>query len=1032
MGYHLLDLIKRFPLKELTIFLWMLPLAEVSAQTPQTVKGKVTSVQKEDLPGVNILVKGTTQGTVSDRDGLFSLSVPDPETVLVFSFIGYRPMEVKVNARSEINVQMEPDVVLLSEIVVVGYGTQLKREVTGAISSIKSADIQRIATADFGSALQGQLAGVSVTNTGGPGTNSTITIRGVSSFKAGGSEPLYVVDGVTYVSNPNISPNEIESIEVLKDGASASIYGTRASAGVILITTKKGKAGEMKVSLDSYYGVQKITSGINLASTSESLYIGELQARGQTTGVFNPLETAPNGLNYNTNWLKELTQDNAPMQNHSLTLSGGTGDLTYNIVGNLFDQKGTLINSAFTRKNVRANTRFKKGKFEVQTSIGLFNAFKNNEPYALQYQAIQQQPYRPGINLAQSSFTVPGSNPEVLGGFINILKQVNENKDNGYNGNVRFQFEVIKGLKIGANIGGSLSNSGQKYFKPTFIVKDELGVDIPNASNKISELANTTYQDIRSIQEYTITYKKSFADHNFNFLIGNTYEEANLRYTQVVGRNLLDNNTQVMGAAANIVSADERSSKNTIIGILGRVQYAYKSKYLFSASVRRDGSSKFGPLNKWGMFKSFSAGWNISDETFFKPLKGFLSDLKIRYGYGEAGSDRVGFGLGNVYADYVYAGVVAPKYDYVLGRESSDRTANGTTQPGFADQGIKWETNISNNLGFEFQFLNGKLNLTTEFYKSEKKDMLLAVELPSSDGVSGNYTSVYQNVGNMENKGVELTLGVNQQIGGLKINVSGVFTKNANQVISLAKTLESIPGGRPVIGRESEPTTFLRPGYVAGAFFLIPTQGVIQTDEQLTAYKKLVADARKGDLMYTDVNGNGVIDQGDRVYAGSGTPEWEAGLNVNLSYKNFDFTVQLFGTYGAKIFNGSRQYAYLSKRSQELVYAWSPQNPTSNIPTPRTEIEHNNVRSFSDYFLENGDYMRIRNITLGYSFPSGLLQKAGITRARIYFSAQNPITFTKYTGFTPEIGSQDVFYRGVDQGNYPISAVYRTGLLIEF
>ncbi|MBD0401814.1 TonB-dependent receptor [Flammeovirga sp. EKP202] len=1017
-----------------TFLLVLLSSIQIFAQD-LIVKGAVIDEEQAPLIGAYVIVKGTTIGTVTDFNGKFELKVPSKESVLEITSIGYATQTLNVGDRTTFNITMLYDTEALEEVVVIGYGEQSKREVTGSIAQVKAEDLDRLATSDIGTALQGQMAGVSVRSAGGsPGANSTITIRGVTSFQDGGSEPLYVVDGVTYTSNPNISPQEIESLEVLKDGASAAIYGSRASAGVILITTKRGKAGQMKVNIDSYYGVQKITSGVNLANTNEHLYINKLSNLLKETGKFNPLEQNKNGLYYDTDWMNELQNDMAPMQNHSLRISGGTSNLTYNITGTIFDQQGVLVGSDYARQTVRANTTYKKGKLQFQVNMGLNNSMANKEPWGLQYDAIKQAPILRGVDSGETDVVVPGANPENMGRFIGKLNQVNEQAISGYNGNARINYELFKGFKLNANIGGSVSYNNQKLFEPSYSIRDEDGLLLVNASNPVAQLRYTDYKYTRTIQEYTATYNRKFGKHKVGFVGGVTFETSVGSRHFVQARDFPSNDTQSIGAANELIAADERYSENKNIGMLGRVQYAYDNRYLFSASIRRDGSSRFHESNRWGVFPSVSAGWNVSEEKFWEPIKPYVSALKIRYGYGETGSDKAGQGLNNLMADLPYQSIVTPQVDYALGREGSDNLQFGAIAPTFVDRAIRWETNVSQNIGVDSEFFEGRFTLSVDVYKNDKRDMLLAVQIPPSTGATStnSYDRVWQNVGNLSNEGIEIALGYNDRFGDVKFSVNGTFTRNINKVISLAPSVESISGGKPIIGRDSEPTTFLRPGYTAGAFFLIPTDGTIQTAEELAAYQEMIPSAQLGDLKYIDTNGDGVLDQEDRQYMGSGTPEWEAGLNLNVAYKGFDLGVQLFASMGAKVYNGARAYSYLTKRNGELVNAWSPSNPTSNIPMPRDQIEHYNTRTFSDYFIEDGSYLRIQNISLGYTLPKAVVSRMKMNNLRFYVSAQNPFTFTDYSGFDPEVGSQSIFLRGVDRANYPISAVYRGGFSLEF
>ena len=1028
----------------LSLFL-LLILVCAHSHAQIVVQGKVTSSDGEALPGVNIVLKGTVQGAISNSDGSYRIEVPDESSVLYFSFIGFVDEEITVNGRSIIDVVLLSDVTTLEEIVVVGYGQQTKREVTGAISSIKSDELLKLGTSDFASAMQGQLAGVSVRSaSGAPGENAVITIRGTTSFSAdrtgapenragplfeNGSEPLYVVDGVTYVTNPNITPQEIESIEVLKDGASAAIYGSRASGGVILITTRSGNKGRVKVSLDSYYGIQNITSDIHLANTQESLFISDLQNRYQTTGQFFPLENNPDALFFDTDWLDELQIDNAAIQNHTLTVGGGKEDIQFSVVGNFFSQDGSLVNSAYNKESIRTNVNFTKDRLKAQAVLGFARGARTKEPWALQFEAIKQAPYRPGLNPDEESFTITGTNPENLGALVGKLKQESEIIDYNVNGNIRLSYELIEGLNVSANVGGSFLNSDDRFFVPVFRVFNENGELNPVAGNQISSIQNITTNNVRTIQEYMINYERSFGDHDFNFLLGNTYETQNFDWRRIKGTDLSSNDTPTFDNAA-AASALQDIRKTKTFSYLGRLRYSYRSKYLLTAVLRRDASSRFGPQNRVGWFPSVSVGWNISEENFFAPLRGIISDFKIRYGYGQTGSDKI--------PDYAFAPIVISSADYIFGGGGNETLVGGLSQPGFADPGIKWETNISNNIGIDLQFLQGKASLTVDVYKQDKKDMLLPVATSVSDGAFDTFDSVIRNIGNMENKGIEIAAGFRESIGALNLSLSGTFTKNENTVISMARG-ETIFGGKPNIVRpnQTEPATVYKEGLPAGAFYLIPTDGVIQTEEELLTYQAGLTDqyganAQIGDLRYIDVNGDSVINIDDRTYQGSGNPDFEYGFNVGLEYKGIDLTIQLYGVEGAKVFNGPKLYAYSTHRHRDLVYAWSDNNPTSNIPTPRQEIEHPNVRTNSDFFLEDGSFLRVRNVILGYTLPSSITSRWHVSRLRVYLSAQNPITFTSYDGFDPEVASANPLLNGIDTGKYPVSAIYRAGLTFDF
>lgn len=993
------------------------------------VNGTVLSEESgQPIPGVSIVIKGSSIGTSTDFDGLYTINVAKGET-LVFSYLGMEEIEIIVSTASN-NVLMKESVTGLDEIVVVGYGTAKKRELTGAIASVKAKDLNKTITSDFASAIQGRIAGVSVRQgNAAPGENATITIRGITSFQDGGSGPLYVVDGVTYIENPNITPQEIESIEVLKDGASAAIYGSRASGGVILITTKKGKEGQMKVNLDSYYGVQNITSGLPLANTLEALYINDIQYRYDAIN-FDPLLQITDGLENETNWMNLLQVDAAPIQNHSLSVSGGKNGLTYNVTGTFFDQTGSLINSDYKKHSLRSNTGFKKGKFTAQTNLSINLSEQKREPYGLFYNAIRLQPYMAPIDFNSDIYDIDLENIDNDTGritnFAGTLKQESSNKINSFNGNIQLGYEIIEGLSFRANIGRSYYNKKDRWFNPSFIVNNNLGEINPTVSNLNAQLRLGDATSTRSIDEFTVNYSKSFNKHNLKFLIGNTYESSKYEFYRTGADNITSNLTPVLGNGEPIVGT-QTINKTESVSYLGRINYNYNWKYLLSLVVRRDGSSNFGN-NKYGTFPSISAGWALSNEKFFKNLKSTISTAKIRFGYGTTGSDRV--------PPYGYSPVVISNVDYPLGEDPN--LTIGLTQPGYADPNLKWESNISKNLGLDLTFKGGKAGLEIDLYEQDKKDMLLAIVTPISAGstpVNGEtYDRFLTNIGNLRNRGIEISAHYNHKFGPLSAKFSGNFTKNENKVVSLSREGEIVFDGYPNIIRaaQTEPVAVLEAGLPVGAFKVYETNGTIKTDEELTAYKLLNPNAQKGDLRYVDSDGNGQLDANDKVYKGSYQPDFEVGFNIDATYKDFDFSAQFYGVSGNTIYNGQKQYAYSTKRHRDLVNSWTDNNPTSNIPTPRSNIEHPNVQTSLDYFLEDGSFLRLRNIILGYSLKTILLDKIGIEKLRLFINAQNPITWTKYSGFDPEVGSSNPFEGGLDRGSYPVSSTYSAGISIIF
>ncbi|MEL6842372.1 MAG: SusC/RagA family TonB-linked outer membrane protein, partial [Bacteroidota bacterium] len=531
----------------------------------------------------------------------------------------------------------------------------------------------------------------------------------------------------------------------------------------------------------------------------------------------------------------------------------------------------------------------------------------------------------------------------------------------------------------------------------------------------------------RTIAEFTLNYQRTFGDHSISALAGNTYETSRWEWFQTGADFVSSNNTPTIGNGEPIVGRQTINQTNSV-SLLGRLFYSYKSKYMINAVIRRDGSSNFGPNNRFGVFPSVSAAWTFSEEGFLSSIQDVLSLGKIRVGYGTTGSDRI--------PPYGYTPVVISSVSYPFGRDES--LDPGFTQPGFADPNLKWESNISRNIGLDLEFFEGKGGITLDLYEQDKRDMLLAIVPPISAGstpVSGqSYDRFLTNIGNLNNRGVELGAFTTNRFGVFSYRLSGTFTKNINTVVSLSREGEIILGGNPNIVRASQtnPVAALKEGLPVGVFLVYETDGTIKNAEELAQYQMLDPEAQLGDLRYVDTNGDGALTIEDKVNKGSYQPAFEYGFNLDLGYKNFDFTVQFYGVEGSTIYNGPKQYAYSTKRHKDLVYAWTDENPTSNVPTPRSVIEHPNVQTDTDLFLEDGSFLRLRNVILGYSFPKTMLSKIGLGTLRLYVSAQNPITWTQYSGFDPEVASGNPFNGGLDQGKYPVSSVYRTGLTINF
>lgn len=1019
---------------------WLCALALVLIHLPgysqETVQGVVTSeAGDEGLPGVAIVVQGTSNGTISDIDGNYKLSIPDAdEAILEFSFIGYKKEVVSVNGRTIINVKMSEDVQALDEVVVIGYGEQKKKEVTGAVARIETEELIKNATVDIGTALQGQIAGVSVQAVSGePGAGSNIQIRGLSSVN-GSSNPLYVVDGVPFSGDPKLSMNEIESIDVLKDAASASIYGTRGSGGVILITTKKGKAGSMKIGLDSYVGVQRITSGEHLMNREQSLYSNfihqyHLNPNQHFQNTWSSLETNPHNFTHDTDIRGDIQNDNAIIQNHALTVSGGREGLTYNVVGSFHENEGTIINSGYERFNVRANTVFKKDKWTVNTGMGARVEKQQYAPWQFLLDAIKynplQQPLDPNASIIQDAGN--GVQASALGGLMAKLKQDDRRHGNHFNGMIQISNQITKNLSVSSRFGSTFTDDTRVRINPLFIAYDDEGNRLTFDGSARSGVYNQSSRASSLAWENMVNYKKSLGEHNFKLLGVFSMEKYTFTSFFAEKKDLISNDvTTLQGATADpnvgTLADWNQDRANSLIGMLARLQYDFRGKYLFSASVRRDGSSRFAKENTWGVFPSVSAGWNVSDEAFWSPIAGTLTTFKIRASLGTTGNQN--------FLDYSNAATIAIGRDYPFGAEDNVMLGLGATQLDYANPEVKWETSQQLNVGFDMGLLSDRLTVTGDFYNTNKIDMLFPYVVPPTAGTT---SSVILNIGDMTNKGVELAANW-RQAGELSWSLGGTFSKNINEVTKMQEGSEImyLDNSTVVQGVPNEDlVTAIALGYPAGSFFLIETDGIVDGEEELEAYKKIQPTAKMGDLKYVDQDGDSTITLDDRVYMGSGIPDFEVGLNFSMDYKGFDFSMNWYAAVGGEVMNGSKAYAYKYGRHMDQYYQWSPWNPNSDIPAHRGR-DHYNARGYTDYWLEDGSFVRLRNVAFGYTLPKAVTQPAGISKLRVYLSAQNPITLTKYTGYDPEVGNNGLSSRGLDRGNYPISAIYRAGIQIDF
>ncbi|GEO07286.1 SusC/RagA family TonB-linked outer membrane protein [Adhaeribacter aerolatus] len=1001
-----------------------------------TISGTVRSATDQQiLPGVTVAVKNTQMGTTTDERGRYQIPEVPNNAVLVFSFVGFKSLERPVGSNTTLDVTLEEDNAQLEEVVVVGYGTQKKREVTGAVASIKSEDITKVATNSFTSAIQGKVPGVFIAQTSGaPGGSASVRIRGVGT--TGGNEPLYVVDGMPLgggsmgISGSSdrvdglsvINPNDIESIEVLKDAAAAAIYGARAANGVILITTKRGKEGQAKVSLDAYTGVQQLWKKPEFLNAQEfTTLANELYTNSGMTP--NPEWANPASFGEGTNWIDQVFRT-APVQNYDVSVNGGTQKLKGALSLGYRDQEGTIMETWYKRYTGRASADLQAND---KLSFGSSLSFSYS-----QAKGQQNQDLRIGIfNLAQQFYPTLGREDVVNGSSAYYTTQGDnpylraksiDNQVNNFRvfGNAFGVYEIIPGLKFRSSVGLDVNNNRASTWEP----RAERG----HYRNLQATLGETYTQGLNWLLENTLSYTKVFGEHSVSAVVGQTAQNNNNNWVSVTAREYQNEQIRVINSSnENNRRASGTGSEYTLASYLARVNYAFKDRYLLSASIRRDGSSNFGPNNKWGNFPSVSAGWNITEESFMQQQT-FISNLKIRGSWGRLGNDAITpFG----YLSTIRLGTVND--NYVLGLNQGLVIGATMSKPGNPD--LKWETSEQTNIGIEASFLNNRIYLTSDYYIKNTKDMLISLPVSIEAGFQ---SAPSINGGKVQNKGLELLLGYQNDIGAFHFDVSGNLATLRNEVMSLGV-------GQPITGPSvtnyfTVNATYTEVGQPIGYFRGFIVDGIYQTNDEVN--KTLQPNAVAGDFKFRDINGDNVLSDADRVKIGNPWPTLMYGSNIDMSYKGFDLNIMLQGVAGNDIFHANKRSAYPLKYfggtgvvngSKNVLNRWTPGSGRNDVPRLAYTDSNGNFGNSSSFYVEDGDYMRIRNLTLGYRLPGDLIRKTGLVQnARIYVNAQNLFTFTKYSGFDPEVGSTNPMMAGIDDGVYPQPRTLMVGVNLSF
>lgn len=987
-------------------------------QQAKTVTGTVTDVSGEPIIGANIRIKGTTTGTITDIDGNFSIEA-EPQSVIEVSYIGYLTQETVINNQKSIRFLLKEDTKTLDEVVVIGYGVQKKADLTGSVANINTEKLNTQSNANIGQALQGKIAGVDIVSQGGaPGSGTRIMVRGIGTLN--NASPLYIVDGMYMNSIDHINPNDIASIDVLKDASSAAIYGSRAANGVIIVTTKEGSNTEGKPIIDL---------SVNLGISTASKFLDMLDAKGwaEVTTIARQaigkpaLDMATDLANKPDNDWQDIMFRPALMQNYNLSVKGGGKYSTYYTGLGYFNQDGIVKGTNYQRYNIQSKNDYKRGIFSAGTNLII--SFSHDKPLHQELRGgmigtiLQSVP-----TLEKYDDTREGGYGGTYGDVVNIphpLAIIDDNIMDRYNENVKIfanlyaQIELFKGLKYKLNLTPDFSFERYK----NYLNKYDFGL----ATNSITQLTERQRRRRNILVENLLTFDRTFGEHKISALAGYTYQDSRFRHIQAYGEGLPQGLEEIDAATTNR-SNEGNSWRSVLTSILGRVFYSYQNKYLFTATIRRDGSSKFGKNNRYGYFPSFSLGWNVAEEKFMENVH-WLDQLKLRGGYGVLGNQEID--------NYQYSSTITTGINYPDGNGG---LLQGAFPKNFANPDIKWEETAMTNVGIDFMAFNNRLSLTADYYVKNTKDILLTVPIPIS---SGGANDPIRNAGKIRNNGFEFNLGwMDQPNPDISYGINLIGSFNKNKVIAMGSESGSIKGGST---NQNITTSETKAGYPIGGYWLISTAGYFNSQEEVDAYakdgKKIQPAAEPGDIKFVDANNDGVINDDDRVFQGSPFPDFTFALNGNMRYKNFDLSIGLQGVLGNKIYNATRQTLEdVTKGSNFLASCldyWTPENKNASHPRLTWDDPNRNTRAESDRYLENGSYLRLRSVQLGYTFPQTWF-KGAIQHARVYINAENLFTITSYSGYSPDVNADNANYRGFDNFIYPTNRTFMLCLNVTF
>lgn len=989
------------------------------------LQGKVVNEKGEPIPGATIQIKGTQRGTATNEAGIFTLTnVPD-DAVLVVSALGLKTKTVPLTKnQSSITITLESDTEALGEVIVVGYGQVKKTDLTGSVTTVSINEIKKVAVTSLDQALQGRAAGVQVTqNSGAPGGTTTIRIRGGNSIQ-GDNEPLYVIDGIPFKNDgassgssfnvlSTLNPSDIESMSILKDASSTAIYGSRGSNGVVIITTKRGKAGKSVINFDTYYGIQQVRRKYPVLNASEyARFVNEANTNDGLAPVYTDAQIAAFGKG--TDWQDEIFRQ-APTANYQLSISGGDEKTQYAISAGYFTQKGIVENSDFNRYSFRINLDRKlTSKIKIGNSLSV-NRTLNNQSLTngnlgsaglVTMAALQFPPLLPVYNkdgtylITDPALNFTADNPAALA-------KESKNTNTAYRifGNIFAEYQIIDGLSFKVLFGLDGVLQKQDSYLPR-------SVSSGLAQGGAGSIYNA--QSITWLNENLLTYTKTFNKiHTLSFLAGYTQQANRTENSTAAARSFVNDNlgTGNLGAGAVAVTPGSGIGTWGLVSYLGRINYGYRDKYLLTTSFRADGSSRFGANKRFGYFPSAALAWRVTEEPFMKPVKA-INDLKVRITYGSTGNQD---GIGN-YPAYS----LLSTQNYVL----ANTVTTGIGPGQIANPDLSWETTTQSDLGLDLSLFNSRINITTDVYLKRTRDLLLNVTIPSSSG----FSSAIKNLGKVENRGIELSISTKNIDGAFQWSTDFNFLSNRNKVLDIGGAPQIFAGEVANIAQNVN-SGIIRVGEPLGSFYGYVTDGVYQSAAELTALTD--ASAKKvGDRKYKDLNNDKKIDDNDRTIIGRAQPNFLGGISNTFSYKGVDLTIFLQGVSGNKILNANRfELEYLNgttNQDRDMLDRWTPTHTNTDIPRAATTRPANRI---STRQIEDGSYLRLKNIQLAYT-----LHFKSVQSVRVYVTAQNFVTWTKYSGYDPEVNrfGQDSRSQGFDYASYPAAKTLLFGLNVNF